>query len=120
MNDDYWGFLDRLIAEHRVVIDRPKGSAHPRFSDMIYPLDYGYLEGTASQDGGGIDAWLGACGEHWLSDILVTVDLEKRDSEIKLMLGCTEEEIQTALNFLNQSKMRAMRVHRPVDTRSNP
>jgi inorganic pyrophosphatase len=36
--------IDELVASASVVIDRPKDSAHPRYSDMIYPLDYGYQD----------------------------------------------------------------------------
>ncbi len=56
---EFWDFLDNLVASHTLVIDRPKGSQHPRYSDLVYPLDYGYLEGTTAIDGGGIDVWLG-------------------------------------------------------------
>ena len=34
------------------MIDRPKDSPYP---DIIYPLDYSYLEDTYSSDNGGID-----------------------------------------------------------------
>ena len=42
-------------------------------------------------DGGGIDAWIGS-GKKELDAIMCIVDLRKRDSEIKLLIGCTEEE----------------------------
>ena len=32
-------------------IDRPIGSHHPRFSDMVYPINYGYIEGMIAGDG---------------------------------------------------------------------
>lgn len=64
-------------------------------------------------DGEGIDVWLGSDPARTLTAILCTVDLIKRDSEIKLLLGCTEEEIQTILEFHNQSEMmRGMLVRR--------
>jgi len=56
----FWHELDELAAACPVVIDRPKGSRHPRYPDMIYPYDYGYLEGTQAADGGGIDCWIGS------------------------------------------------------------
>jgi len=37
-----------------------------------------------------------------LTAVLLTVDMHKRDTELKLMLGCTEEEIRVALDFLNR------------------
>ena len=54
-NDEFWAALDELVSKSEIVIDRPKGSAHPRFPDFIYRVDYGYLKDTASMDGAGID-----------------------------------------------------------------
>ena len=90
-NSNFWQALDRLVAESTIVIDRPKGSAHPRFPDFIYRVDYGYLKGTSSIDGAGIDVWVGS-GEKTVDAVMCIVDLMKRDSEIKILIGCTEEE----------------------------
>ena len=90
-NEDFWNALDELVNSSEIVIDRPKGSAHPRFPDFIYRVDYGYLKDTASMDGAGIDVWVGS-GEQKVDAIMCIVDLAKRDSEIKILIGCTEEE----------------------------
>ncbi len=34
-----------------VVIDRPKGSVHPNYPSLIYPLNYGYVPGVLGGDG---------------------------------------------------------------------
>ena len=112
---EFWYHLDRLIAESRIVIDRPKGTRHPLYPELAYPLDYGYLDGTTSGDGAGIDVWLGASGTHDLSAVILTVDAFKRDTEIKLLLGCSEEETQTALACSNNDRMRALLVRRPKE-----
>lgn len=104
----FWEYLDRLVQENQVVIDRPKGVAHPRFSDVIYPLDYGYLSGTSSMDGGEVDVWLGSQDRGRLDGIAVTIDLSKRDAEIKLFLGCTASETQTAMRFFQGNMMQAI------------
>ena len=104
MEDAFWKALDQLIESSEIVIDRPKGSAHPRYPDMIYPVDYGYLADTASMDGGGIDVWRGSLPECRIGALICTVDLMKRDSEIKLLIGCTEEEKQLALSKHNDSE----------------
>jgi inorganic pyrophosphatase len=70
----FWRTLDDLIASCEIVIDRPRGSPHPRRASQIYPYDYGYLEGTASNDGGGIDVWIGRDGTTSLEAVVVTVD----------------------------------------------
>lgn len=90
-HSNFWQALDRLVAESAIVIDRPKGSAHPQFPDFIYRVDYGYLKDTTSMDGAGIDVWVGS-GEKTVDAIMCIVDLMKRDSEIKILIGCTEEE----------------------------
>ena len=113
--DDFWLFLDQLVAESRLIIDRPKSSSHPRFPDIIYPLDYGYLAGTTSGDRAGIDIWLGSNRSRDFSAVVVTVDLLKRDSEIKVLLGCNEAEVQSILAFHNQNSMRGILVRRPKE-----
>ena len=90
-NEDFWNALDELVSNSEIVIDRPRGSAHPRFPNFIYTVDYGYLKDTASMDGAGIDVWVGS-GEKKIDAIMCIVDLMKRDSEIKILVGCTEEE----------------------------
>ena len=42
-------------------------------------------------DGAGIDVWVGS-GEKQVDAIMCIVDLIKKDSEIKILIGCTEEE----------------------------
>jgi inorganic pyrophosphatase len=113
MNDDFWTYLDKLVAESKIVIDHPKGSHHPCYPEIIYPLDYGYLEGTTSAVGGGIDIWRGSQETKKSSAVIMTIDLHKRDAEIKILLGCTETEIQTILDFHNDQNMRATLVRRP-------
>ena len=101
-NPEFWSALDTLLSQSEIIIDRPRGSAHPRFPDFIYPLDYGYLQNTTSMDGGGIDVWVGS-GEKTLDAIMCIVDLMKRDSEIKLLVGCTEDEKVTVYETHNET-----------------
>ena len=91
INEDFWKALDELVSNSEIVIDRPRGSAHPRFPNFIYKDDYGYLKNTSSMDGAGIDVWIGS-GDKKIDAIMCIVDLMKRDSEIKILVGCTEEE----------------------------
>ena len=90
-NEDFWKALDELVNSSEIVIDRPRGSAHPRFPNFIDKVDYVYLKNTASMDGAGIDVWVGS-GDKKIDAIMCIVDLMKRDSEIKILIGCTEEE----------------------------
>ncbi len=110
--NNFWQYLDRLLASNKVIIDRPKGSHHPRYPKVTYPVDYGYLEGTTTVDGGGLDVWRGSLLEKSLTALVLTVDLLKQDIEVKLLLGCTDAEQQAILAFHNDGLMCAVKVLR--------
>jgi inorganic pyrophosphatase len=99
MQSAFWTHLETLIHASELVIDRPKGSIHPRDDAVMYPLDYGYLKGTSSGDGDGIDVWRGSLPDGRFDAVVCTIDLDKRDAEIKLLLGCTADEKQVICAF---------------------
>jgi inorganic pyrophosphatase len=108
----FWTLLQRLVAQCPIAIDRPLGSRHPRYPDFIYPLDYGYLEGTRSGDGAGIDVWLGSLSEREVTGALVTIDVEKGDVEIKVLVGCTLAEMEMISEVHNSGEQAAMLLRR--------
>ena len=103
-NPEFWELLDKLVENSEIVIDRPKGSAHPRYPDFVYKVDYGYLKDTNSMDKDGIDVWVGSDSERKIDAVICTVDLLKRDSEIKILIGCTEEEKDIVYECHNDSE----------------
>ncbi len=111
--EDFWHGLDELVATCELIIDRPKGSAHPRFPAFRYPFDYGFLEGTRSGDEGGLDAWVGGLPGKLVTGIICSVDIAKRDSEIKLLVGCTHQEARIILETHNRGAQAAILVERP-------
>lgn len=101
---EFWNTLEILLQQSEIIIDRPKGSVHPKYPDFIYEVDYGYLKGTSSMDGGGIDVWVGSDVGQKVDAIMCIVDLTKKDSEIKILIGCTEKEKQTVYHTHNNSQ----------------
>lgn len=97
----FWQRLDALLERCKITIDRPKGSVHPHYRDIVYELDYGFLEGVTSTDGEGLDVWLGADPTLGLDAIVCTVDLDKGDAEMKLLVGCTEADKLYIERFYN-------------------
>ena len=119
----------QLAITNPIILDRPKGIAHPRYADLIYPLDYGYLRNTSAGDGDGIDVWIGSLNNKTLTGILCTFDrLTERcismqtlgfdsdlqnssknlltfersgelDAEIKLLIAGSLEYVETIQNF---------------------
>ncbi|MBO4915305.1 MAG: inorganic pyrophosphatase [Oscillospiraceae bacterium] len=101
-NKEFWKVLDELVNDSEIIIDRPKGTSHPKYPDFIYKVNYGYLKDTSSMDGGGIDVWIGS-GEKQIDAIMCIVDLIKKDSEIKILIGCTEEEKEIVYETHNET-----------------
>jgi inorganic pyrophosphatase len=119
----FWKAMTELLTTSVIIIDRPKGSTHPRYGEAVYPLDYGYLENTTSSDGGGIDVWIGSLNSAMdqgntkiLTGILCTFDTLKRDAEIKLLIGCTKENIQVIQEF--HTEMHTLYVPNPIVTKT--
>ena len=108
MKHDFWAYLEQLVDSNEIVIDRRKGSTHPRYPQGKYPVDYGYLRGTTAMDAGGVDIWIGTRGNRQVVGALCTVDLYKKDTELKIVYDCSEEEILSILRFVNVDQMRAI------------
>ncbi|MDC7290666.1 inorganic pyrophosphatase [Blautia schinkii] len=104
VNNDFWAAIDKLVDTSKIVIDRPKGTVHPKFPDFVYKIDYGYLEDTSSMDSGGIDVWVGTDEKRSVDAIMCIVDLMKRDSEIKILIGCTEQEKEIIYQTHNETE----------------
>ncbi len=102
-DNEFWTALDSLIALRKIIIDRPKGTVHPKYNNIIYNVDYGYLENTKSMDNEGIDIYVGSKSGKSVDSIICIVDLLKNQSEIKILLNCTDKEKQTIYNTLNNN-----------------
>lgn len=42
----------------KVTVDRPMGTYHPKYKDIYYPINYGYIEGIMAPDGEEQDAYI--------------------------------------------------------------
>lgn len=113
-DEGFWRRLDQLVATCELKIDRPRGSAHPRFRAFRYPFDYGYLEGTRSGDGDGIDVWVGSRPEKQVTGIICSVETTQRDAEVKILLGCTPHEARDILQTHNRGAQSAILIQRPI------
>lgn len=95
-----WPRWERLIAEHGITIDRPRGSRHPDHPSIIYPIDYGYVNGTVGTDGHELDVFVGSASTGLLGT-MVTIDYRKGDTEFKLIYDCTPDEVYLINGFIN-------------------
>ena len=85
----FWTDVDSLVASSTVVIDRARGSGHPRSPEHILPARLRLSRGNR------VGRWAGYRRVAWGfrrssgDGVLSTIDLLKRDIEIKLLLGCS-------------------------------
>ena len=89
--------------ESLIVIDRLKAYHRPRFPEMVYTVGYSYLKNTTSKDGG-IDVWRGTAHSGKI-DAILCADLQKKDSEIKIVIGCYAAEKKPILQFNNRNEL---------------
>jgi inorganic pyrophosphatase len=117
ISDRFWKALDQLVEAAYIVIDRPAGTEHPRYHGFIYPLNYGYLEGTKAVDSGGVDVWVGSQPRE-ITGIVLTVDLLKKDAEVKILVGCSPDEMRTIEAVHNEKSQSGVLIRRsPGDMR---
>ena len=88
------------------IVDRPLGSAHPQYPDLIYPVNYGYIPGILAGDGEEQDAYILGVEEpvKLFTGTVIAVIRRRDDTEDKWVLApkgssFSEEEILAATAF---------------------
>ena len=112
ISKNFWRHLQHLVEASEIIIDRPKGTPHPHYPAYVHPVDYGYLKNTSSADGSEIDIWVGSSDSEKVEAILCIIDMDKRDSEIKILFSCTNDEIERIYELQNLGNMSAVLVGR--------
>lgn len=103
MRPDLRDYMSKTVS---VIIDRPLGSTHPRHSDIVYPVNYGYLPATVSGDGMEIDAYvLGITVPiSEFEGVVIGIVVRDDDNEDKLIvapvgMAFSREQMQHAIDF---------------------
>lgn len=91
-----------------VIVDRPLGTKHPDY-DMIYPVNYGYVEGVFAGDGEEQDAYILGVNEpvEKFCGNLIAIVHRLNDNEDKWVvapdgMNFTPDEINNILYFQEQ------------------
>ncbi len=92
-----------------VTIDRPLGSVHPKHGDIVYPVNYGFVEGIMAGDGEWQDAYVLGISEPvcQMEGCVIAVIHRLDDVEDKWVVAprgmrFSEEEIRRSTNFQEQ------------------
>ncbi|ERJ12755.1 inorganic diphosphatase [Haloplasma contractile] len=101
--EQYLNFMGKQVT---VVMDRPLGSTHPRYNELYYPINYGYIPNTLAEDHREIDAYI--VGEFVplsvYQGIVIAVIVRKNDVENKLVVAkkgniYSKEQIEALVEF---------------------
>ncbi|MDO4616995.1 MAG: inorganic pyrophosphatase [Lachnospiraceae bacterium] len=92
------------------IVDRPAGSVHPRHPDIVYPINYGYVEGVLAGDGAEQDVYVLGTKDvlKTFEGTVIAVYHRFHDVEDKwivsldLSVEYTDEEILEAIYFQEQ------------------
>lgn len=99
-----------LIGKHVcVTVDRPLGTHHPKHRNIIYKVNYGYVEGIIAGDGDNQDAYILGVNEPVLefSGKIIAVIHRLDDVEDKWVvcpdeMSFTKDEILELVSFQEQ------------------
>lgn len=93
----------------QITIDRPIGEAHPAHPDVIYPINYGYIEGLTAGDGEALDVYI--LGEtepltSFFGEIIAVIkrfdDVEDKWVAAKSGASYSADQIERAVRFQEQ------------------
>ena len=98
-----WSTWADRIEQNGITIDRPRGSAHPDYPSVIYPLNYGYIPNTVGPDGEPVDVFVGTA-DVGLVGALLTTDYRQEPYDLKFLVDCTPAEVYTAHGFINYDR----------------
>ena len=100
-NAYFWQKVDTLYLSSDLTINQPKGSTHAFYNNLVYPVDYGTLGDDVSDEK--INVYVGSLNTSRVDALVVCADILKKDIEVKLLAGCTDDETRKILEFLNQT-----------------
>lgn len=90
----------------KVTVDRPKGSRHPEHGDIVYPVNYGYVEGITAPDGEEQDAYILGVNmvvKEFTGRVIAIIhrfdDIEDKWVVAPEGMNFTPEEIESAVHF---------------------
>ena len=90
----------------KVVVDRPLGTYHPKYKDLFYSVNYGYVEGIIAADGEEQDAYILGVNEpikEFTGKVIAVIhrfdDVEEKLVVVPTDVYLTKEEIMRQVYF---------------------
>ena len=90
----------------KVIVDRPLGTYHPKYKDLFYSVNYGYVEGIIATDGEEQDAYILGVNEpikEFTGKVIAVIhrfdDVEEKWVVAPIGTSLTKEEIMRQVDF---------------------
>ena len=90
----------------KVIVDRPLGTYHPKYKDLFYSVNYGYVEGIIAADGEEQDAYILGVDEpikEFTGKVIAVIhrfdDVEEKWVVVPIGTFLTKEEIMRQVEF---------------------
>ena len=90
----------------KVIVDRPLGTYHPKYKDLFYSVNYGYVEGIIAADGEEQDAYILGVNEpikEFTGKVIAVIhrfdDVEEKLVVVPTDASLTKEEIMRQVDF---------------------
>lgn len=103
-----------------IKIDRPMGSIHPKYENLIYPINYGYIPGILGGDGEELDVYLLGVDNpvmeyraHIIGIVHRHNDVEDKLVAAPVGINFSQKEIEEAIYF--QEKYYESEIERLID-----
>lgn len=111
-NAYFWQKVDTIYLSSDFVLTQAKDSFHPKYPNLQYPCDYGILKTLSTEKEETISCFKGSNGKS-PDVIVVCADILKKDLEVKILIGVSEQEEEDILHFLNQTDFqKSIVIHR--------
>ncbi len=96
-----YSYLEKVVD---IVIDRPLGSVHPKYPELVYPLNYGYIPDVIGGDGEELDVYLMGVDtpvDKYTARVIAIVHRHNEDKLVAVPVGMrfSEQEIKEAVGF---------------------
>ena len=90
----------------KIIVDRPLGAHHPKYKNMIYTVNYGYVPGIIAADGEEQDAYILGVNEpikEFTGKVIAVIhrfdDVEEKWVVVPIGTSLTKEEIMRQVEF---------------------
>lgn len=98
-----------LVKIIKVIVNRPLGTYHPKYKNLFYPVNYGYVEGIIAADGDEQDAYILGVNKpikEFTGKMIAVIhrfdDVEEKMVVVPTNASLTKEEIKSQVDFQEQ------------------